>query len=113
MCSRLALGRNWLVLFTLHYSQVSLGTLLAYTTVAISVLILRYVPPGEVPFPLSFKDAIDSVSSRHTINSSPPDVCVENTKVYAISPENTPLLAKEETPVRCPPMYRGWKCKFI
>ncbi|KAL6988635.1 hypothetical protein U1Q18_014389 [Sarracenia purpurea var. burkii] len=31
--------------------MVSVGTLLAFTTVAISILILRYVPPDEVRFP--------------------------------------------------------------
>lgn len=42
--------------------QVSVGTLLAFTMVAISVLILRYVPPDELPLPASLQDRIDSVS---------------------------------------------------
>ncbi|KAH6794484.1 cationic amino acid transporter 2 [Perilla frutescens var. hirtella] len=87
--------------------MVSLGTLLAYTTVAVSVLILRYIPPDEVPFPLSFKEAIDSVSLRRSISNSPADVCVENTKVYAINPENSPLLVRKEAPTRWPPINRG------
>lgn len=33
--------------------QVSVGTLLAFTIVAVSILILRYVPPDEVPLPSS------------------------------------------------------------
>lgn len=38
-----------------------MGTLVAFTMVAISVLILRYVPPDEVPLPASLQDSIDSV----------------------------------------------------
>jgi solute carrier family 7 (cationic amino acid transporter), member 1 len=35
--------------------QVSVGTLLAFTIVAVSILILRYVPPDEVPLPSSLQ----------------------------------------------------------
>lgn len=35
------------------FFQVSVGTLLAFTIVAVSILILRYVPPDEVPLPSS------------------------------------------------------------
>ncbi|KAF3944897.1 hypothetical protein CMV_028678, partial [Castanea mollissima] len=44
--------------------MVSVGTLLAFTTAAVSVLILRYVPPDEVPVPSSLQKSIDSISSR-------------------------------------------------
>ncbi|CAN1271858.1 Cationic amino acid transporter 2, vacuolar [Linum perenne] len=40
--------------------QVSVGTLLAFTAVAVSVLILRYVPPDVVPVPSSLYESIDA-----------------------------------------------------
>ncbi|XP_071734801.1 cationic amino acid transporter 2, vacuolar [Rutidosis leptorrhynchoides] len=56
--------------------MVSVGTLLAFTMVAISVLILRYVPPDEVPLPSSLQAAIDSVSLRYSniVSSEETDV---------------------------------------
>lgn len=74
--------------------QVSVGTLLAFTMVAISVLILRYVPPDEVPLPSSLQEAIDSVSLRYGINNSPGDVSADSTKDSDIQ---TPLLVNEES----------------
>lgn len=47
--------------------MVSVGTLLAFTVVAISILILRYVPPNEIPLPSSLQESIDSVSFRYSI----------------------------------------------
>ncbi|XP_072987549.1 cationic amino acid transporter 2, vacuolar [Typha latifolia] len=46
--------------------MVSVGTLLAFTIVAISILILRYVPPNEIPLPSSLQESIDSVSFRYS-----------------------------------------------
>jgi len=45
--------------------QVSVGTLLAFTTVAVSVLIIRYVPPDEVPVPASLLTSVDPLL-RHS-----------------------------------------------
>ncbi|MED6221088.1 Carnitine O-acetyltransferase mitochondrial [Stylosanthes scabra] len=54
--------------FTMEVSElagmVSVGTLLAFTIVAISVLILRYIPPDDVPLPDSLQEPILSVSER-------------------------------------------------
>ncbi|CAN6304153.1 unnamed protein product [Urochloa humidicola] len=47
--------------FAMDVSQlagmVSVGTLLAFTIVAVSILILRYVPPDEVPLPPSMRES--------------------------------------------------------
>ena len=66
---RLLLYKNriidkWFFFFFFLGVQVSVGTLLAFTTVAVSVLILRYVPPDVVPLPSSLQKSIDSMSSR-------------------------------------------------
>lgn len=73
--------------------QVSVGTLLAFTMVAISVLILRYVPPDEIPLPPSFQEAIDSVALCYGNR----DISVENVKVNSLLDESTPLLTNKHT----------------
>ncbi|KAD7479771.1 hypothetical protein E3N88_02907 [Mikania micrantha] len=78
--------------------MVSVGTLLAFTMVAISVLILRYVPPDEVPLPSSLQAAIDSVSLRYSniIKTEETDVEVSNgqTGVSGEISAKYPLIAK-------------------
>ncbi|KAB5512233.1 hypothetical protein DKX38_029261 [Salix brachista] len=95
--------------------MVSVGTLLAFTMVAISVLILRYVPPDEVPFPSSLQDTIDSVSLQYSTNSQ--DVYEEKSVVHAgTSKDSTlPLLGKTTTidyPMLVKQEAQG-NCKFF
>ncbi|KAL0339913.1 UNVERIFIED_CONTAM: Cationic amino acid transporter 2, vacuolar [Sesamum radiatum] len=98
------------------YLQVSVGTLLAFTMVAISVLILRYVPPDEVPLPPSFQEAIDSVSALRSMSNSPDDVDIENTKVCAITSDGrAPVLVSKETTIEYPLLEKAagqLNCKF-
>ncbi|CAL0317148.1 unnamed protein product [Lupinus luteus] len=74
--------------FTMEVSElagmVSFGTLLAFIVVAISVLILRYIPPEEFPLPPSLQEPIDSSSTRY----KKPLVVKDD-----VSPED-PLIAK-------------------
>ncbi|KAJ0657384.1 putative amino acid/polyamine transporter I, cationic amino acid transporter [Helianthus annuus] len=85
--------------------MVSVGTLLAFTMVAISVLILRYVPPDEVPLPSSLQAAIDSVSLRYSsiITTEETDVEVSHGRAGVSGKKNNqkgeisaeyPLIAK-------------------
>ncbi|XP_017617005.1 cationic amino acid transporter 2, vacuolar-like isoform X1 [Gossypium arboreum] len=78
--------------------MVSVGTLLAFTMVAVSVLILRYVPPDEVPLPLSLQESIDSYKLRH--NS---DAQMINGENPAKSPGDPclPLLGEKNVAVDC------------
>ncbi|KAL9247460.1 hypothetical protein vseg_020890 [Gypsophila vaccaria] len=65
-----------LLAFFMDVSQlagmVSVGTLLAFTMVAVSLLIVRYVPPNKVPLPSSLQESILAVSLRYS--SSPKDL---------------------------------------
>lgn len=82
--------------------MVSVGTLLAFTMVAICVLILRYVPPDEVPLPSSLQESIDSVSSWRGRNSH--EISEEDPKAHVgSSKESTkPLLDKVDILVELP-----------
>ncbi|GAB2212190.1 hypothetical protein Droror1_Dr00025540 [Drosera rotundifolia] len=74
--------------FSMDVSQlagmVSVGTLLAFTAVAVSVLILRYVPPDEVPLPPSTRGSVPSISSGSKYNVHP---ATEDDKVPLILSE--------------------------
>ncbi|TYJ11126.1 hypothetical protein E1A91_A11G253600v1 [Gossypium mustelinum] len=77
--------------------MVSVGTLLAFTMVAISVLILRYVPPDEVPFPSSLQESIDSVTLRYSERISG-----KNPETSTFVDSSQPLLGNKNVVVDCP-----------
>ncbi|CAM0948708.1 unnamed protein product [Alopecurus aequalis] len=67
--------------------MVSVGTLLAFTIVAVSILILRYVPPDEVPLPSSLQASFrlsqecDEERAREQTTSEINDVIVDESLV--------------------------------
>ncbi|CAN1246210.1 Cationic amino acid transporter 2, vacuolar [Linum grandiflorum] len=87
--------------------MVSVGTLLAFTMVAISVLILRYVPPDEVPVPSSLQETIDSVSLQRNRNRERSNK--KKAKVHAGTSKDSklPLLGeKKASPVDYPDLVK-------
>lgn len=56
-----------------------MGTLLAFTIVAVSILILRYVPPDEMPLPSSLQQSIDSALSQSDIQENEGEDSVRGT----------------------------------
>ncbi|XP_021888770.1 cationic amino acid transporter 4, vacuolar isoform X2 [Carica papaya] len=94
-----------LLAFFMDVSQlagmVSIGTLLAFTAAAVSVLILRYVPPNEVPLPSSLEWCIDSeslgfISDMKKIESANLQEAIE------ASGGNQHLLANQEASIEYP-----------
>ncbi|KAK9123439.1 hypothetical protein Sjap_013041 [Stephania japonica] len=94
-----------LLTFFMDVSQlagmVSVGTLLAFTIVAVSILILRYVPPDEVPMQASFQEPTNSASHQYGSSSSgdkkstkDPGVCLSDSDRY--------LLGRRESSVEHP-----------
>ncbi|KAG4912752.1 hypothetical protein AAZX31_19G104500 [Glycine max] len=91
--------------FSMEVSQlagmVSVGTLLAFTMVAISVLILRYIPPDEVPLPPSLQDSIASVLKRYRLSNA--ETNVEYADANVVSSEyRKPLIIKEDVSIDFP-----------
>ncbi|XP_010521086.1 PREDICTED: cationic amino acid transporter 2, vacuolar-like [Tarenaya hassleriana] len=80
--------------------MVSVGTLMAFTMVAISVLILRYVPPDEVPLPSSLQEKIDSVSFKSNGENSSSD------NLGTSRGSKQPLLSKPDASVDYPVMEK-------
>ncbi|GLJ17852.1 hypothetical protein SUGI_0312190 [Cryptomeria japonica] len=75
--------------FSMDVSQlagmVSVGTLLAFTIVAVSILILRYVPPDGVPVSASLQESADV----ETLPQSSQGNYSEESRVYPNSTEHT------------------------
>lgn len=81
--------------------QVSVGTLLAFTIAAISVLILRYIPPNMVPLPPSLQEPIDSTSVKYDwshLETNEKDAKA-NVGTYG---KKKPLLVKEDASIEYP-----------
>ncbi|CAK9319619.1 unnamed protein product [Citrullus colocynthis] len=80
--------------------MVSVGTLLAFTTVAVSVLILRYIPPNEVPMPSSLHESFDPLSLP--IHTSADDVDEKDAEIGSTKDSARPLLEKGDSSVEIP-----------
>lgn len=79
-----------------------MGTLLAFTTVAISVLILRYIPPDVVPLPPSLQEPIEYSWSHSETNEK------DTEANGATSGNKKPLLVKEDVTIDYP-----FNCKYL
>ncbi|THG23441.1 hypothetical protein TEA_022483 [Camellia sinensis var. sinensis] len=82
--------------------RVSVGTLLAFTMVAISVLILRYVPPDEVPIPSSLQESIDSVSLRYSTSNDNIEEEKPKDHIGSSTQSTRLLLGKVDRPIAYP-----------
>ncbi|KAF5937972.1 hypothetical protein HYC85_025478 [Camellia sinensis] len=82
--------------------MVSVGTLLAFTMVAISVLILRYVPPDEVPIPSSLQESIDSVSLRYSTSNDNIEEEKPKDHIGSSTQSTRLLLGKVDRPIAYP-----------
>ncbi|KGN53902.1 cationic amino acid transporter 2, vacuolar [Cucumis sativus] len=81
--------------------MVSVGTLFAFATVAVSVLILRYIPPNEVPLPSSLHESFDPLSLP--IHTSADVVDGQDTEINSTKDSvSRPLLSKVDSSVDIP-----------
>lgn len=82
--------------------QVSVGTLLAFTIVAISILILRYVPPDEVPLPPSMQESFrlkqecDGVKERDLLGDGNCNTSQTNDVIVLVESMKDPLIEKRQ-----------------
>lgn len=90
-----------LLAFFMDVSQlagmVSVGTLLAFTMVAVSLLIIRYVPPDVMPLPLSLQGSTDTLSLQ--ISRDAQVIRKGKTKVSTSKDGTQPLLGKKRAAV--------------
>ncbi|XP_054802447.1 cationic amino acid transporter 2, vacuolar-like [Prosopis cineraria] len=91
--------------FVMDVSQlagmVSVGTLLAFTVVAISILVLRYMPPKEIPLPPSLQDSVDYVSLGYDWSSK--ETNERDAEANIGTSDNTKLLVvKEDASIEYP-----------
>ncbi|KAG6603464.1 Cationic amino acid transporter 2, vacuolar, partial [Cucurbita argyrosperma subsp. sororia] len=80
--------------------MVSVGTLLAFTTVAVSVLILRYIPPNEVPLPLSLQEPFDPLSLPCQMSAD--DIHEKSSEINSPKDSAKPLLDKVDSSIDIP-----------
>ncbi|XP_004493215.1 cationic amino acid transporter 2, vacuolar-like isoform X2 [Cicer arietinum] len=87
--------------FSMEVSQlagmVSVGTLLAFTMVAISVLILRYIPPNEVPVPPSLQDSVVEINVEYEEENISTSEDTKPLDVKGDFPIDYPLISKHLT----------------
>ena len=97
----------------LNCVQVSVGTLLAFTTVAVSVLILRYIPPNEVPLPLSLQEPFDPLSLPCQMSAD--DIHEKSSEINSPKDSAKPLLDKVDSSIDIPTIgsyLTRYGCKF-
>ncbi|KAF8681682.1 hypothetical protein HU200_045110 [Digitaria exilis] len=92
--------------FAMDVSQlagmVSVGTLLAFTIVAVSILILRYVPPDEVPLPPSMQESFrlkqecDGEKERGLLGDGNCNASQTNDVIVIVESMKDPLIVKRQ-----------------
>ncbi|PUZ37731.1 hypothetical protein GQ55_9G144200 [Panicum hallii var. hallii] len=92
--------------FAMDVSQlagmVSVGTLLAFTIVAVSILILRYVPPDEVPLPPSMQESFrlnqecDAEKDRDLLGDGNCNISQMKDVIVVVESMKDPLIEKRQ-----------------